>query len=116
MDTGRTVLAVLAGVGAGVALGFWFASEKNAKLRKKISKSLDSAGDDIKAKVFEEFKELKSKAFEMKDSGASMKDKILYAVKDMKEESKQKVLDFIEKAKAESIKLQSDAKKVFSQT
>lgn len=38
MSNKTTVFAVLAGIGAGAALGYWFASEKNDKLRKKLAK------------------------------------------------------------------------------
>lgn len=34
MSNKTTMFAVLAGLGAGAALGYWFASEKNDKLRK----------------------------------------------------------------------------------
>lgn len=38
MSNKTTMFAVLAGLGAGAALGYWFASEKNDKLRKKLAK------------------------------------------------------------------------------
>ena len=115
MNNGKTVLTLLAGIGAGVALGYWFASERNDKLRKKISNALNEVGDDIKEKLMNEFTELKEKAFELKDRGATMKDKIMYAVKDMKEEGKQKVLDFIERTHTESNKLNHEAKQAVKQ-
>ena len=58
MSNKTTVFAVLAGIGAGAALGYWFASEKNDKLRKKISKALNSVSDDIKENLINEFDEL----------------------------------------------------------
>ena len=115
MSNGKTVLALLAGVGAGVALGYWFASERNDKLRKKISSALNNVGDDIKEQLMTEFAELKEKASELKDKGATMKDKIMYAVKDMKEEGKQKVLDFIERTHIEGNKLNHEAKQAVKQ-
>lgn len=47
MSNKTTVFAVLAGIGAGAALGYWFASEK-WQIEKKISKALNSVSDDIK--------------------------------------------------------------------
>lgn len=115
MDNGKTVMAVLAGVGAGVALGYWFASERNDKLRKKISKALNNVSEDIMSKVMNEFEEIKSKGAELKEKGATMKDKILYAISDMKEEAKQHVYDFIERTQKETNKVQNDAKNAVKQ-
>ncbi len=115
MNTGKTVLALLAGIGAGVALGYWFASERNDELRKKIGKALNDVGDDIKEKLMNEFEELKTRAEDIKDKGASMKDRIMYALKDMKEDGKQKVLDFIDKTRSESNKVTNDAKQTVKQ-
>jgi len=115
MSNGKTVLALLAGVGAGVALGYWFASERNDKLRKKISNALNNVSDEIQEKLMNEFAELKEKAFELKDKGATMRDKIMYGVKDMKEEGRQKVLDFIERTHGEANKLNHDARQTVKQ-
>ncbi len=115
MSNGKTVLALLAGVGAGVALGYWFASERNDKLRKKIGNALSNVSEEIQEKLMNEFAELKERASELKDKGASMKDRIMYALKDMKEEGKQKVLDFIEKTHGEANKLNHDAKQTVKQ-
>ena len=115
MNTGKTVLALLAGVGAGVALGYWFASERNDELRKKIGKALNDVGDDIKERIMNEFQELRTKADEIKDKGVSLKERIMYALKDMKEEGRQKVLDFIDKTHNESDKIHADAKQTVKQ-
>ncbi len=115
MNSSKTVMAVLAGLGAGVALGYWFASERNDKLRKKISKALSNVSDDIMEKVMNEFEDLKVKGAELKEKGATMKDKIMYALSDMKEEAKQHVYDFIEKTQRETNKVQNDAKNAVKQ-
>jgi len=96
MKTGKTALVILAGVGAGVAIGYWLSSEKSRKLRKKITETLETVSDDIRQRLLDEFAELKTKAGEIKDKGATMKDKIALAVKDLKDETKQRILDFID--------------------
>ena len=119
MSNGKTVLTLLAGIGAGVALGYWFASERNDKLRKKISSALNDMGDDLKEKLMNEFTGLKEKASELNEKGATLKDKIMYAVKDMKEDGKQKVLDFIEKIRSErteTVKTNHDPKQTVNQS
>lgn len=115
MSNKTTMFAVLAGLGAGAALGYWFASEKNDKLRKKIGKALNSVSDDIKEKIINEFDELKSKAAEFKGKGISLKDQILQSLGDMKEDGKQKVLDFIDKTQHESNKMHDNGKQAVKQ-
>ena len=115
MSNKTTVFAVLAGIGAGAALGYWFASEKNDKLRKKISKALNSVSDDIKEKLINEFDELRMKADEFKGKGVTLKDQILQSIVDMKEEGKQKVLDFIDKTHAETNKIQDNGRQAVKQ-
>ncbi len=115
MSNGKTVLALLAGVGAGVALGYWFASERNDKLRKKIGSALNNVSDEIQERLMNEFAELKQRGSELKDKSATMKDKIMYALKDMKEEGKQKVLDFIDRTHGDANKLNHDVKQTVKQ-
>ena len=115
MSNKTTVFAVLAGIGAGAALGYWFASEKNDKLRKKISKALNSVSDDIKEKLINEFDELRSKADEFKGKGITLKDQILQSVADMKEEGTQKVLDSIDKTHAEANKIHDNGRSTIKQ-
>lgn len=96
MKSGKTALILLAGVGAGVAIGYFLSSEKSRKLRKKITDTLNEVSDDVRQKLLDEFAELKEKASDLKDKGASLKDKIAYAMKDLKDDAKQRILDFIE--------------------
>ncbi len=115
MNNKTTVLALLAGIGAGAALGYWFASEKNDKLRKQISKALNEVSDDIKESIINEFDELRSKADEMKGKGISLKDSIMHALTDMKDEGKQKVLDAIDRTQRESNKIHENGKHAVNQ-
>ncbi|MFZ6014344.1 MAG: YtxH domain-containing protein, partial [Bacteroidota bacterium] len=45
MNNGKAVLAVVAGVAAGVALGMLFAPDKGSDTRKKISKKGEDLAD-----------------------------------------------------------------------
>jgi len=110
MKSGKTALIILAGVGAGVAIGYWLSSEKSRKLRKKISSTLNEISDDIRQKVLDEFAELKSKAAEMKEKGVSLKDKVAYAIRDLKDETREKILDFIDSLRYEPEQARKDAK------
>lgn len=47
-DNTKTVVALLAGLAAGAALGLLFAPEKGADTRDKLSESLKNLGDSIK--------------------------------------------------------------------
>lgn len=115
MNNKTTILALLAGIGAGAALGFWFASEKNDKLRKQIGKALNDVSDDIKESIVNEFDELRSKAAGWKGKGLSLKENIMHAIADMKDENKQKVLDALERTQRESNKMHENGKQAVKQ-
>lgn len=53
MDSGKVVIALLAGVAAGAVLGVLFAPEKGTVIRKKISRT----GEDFKKSAKEKFDE-----------------------------------------------------------
>jgi gas vesicle protein len=58
MNAGRTILAVLAGVAAGAAIGVLFAPDKGSDTRKKISKKGEDLATDLAGKVDLKFDEL----------------------------------------------------------
>ncbi len=57
-DNSKTLIALLAGVAAGAALGLLFAPEKGLETRDKLSDSLKNLGDSIKNKAAEEIDNL----------------------------------------------------------
>ena len=57
-DNSKTVIALLAGLAAGAALGLLFAPEKGSETRDKLSESLKNLGDSIKEKAADEIDNL----------------------------------------------------------
>ena len=58
MKTGKALLAVLAGVTAGAALGVLFAPERGFDTRKKISRKGDRLANTITNRLDEKFDEI----------------------------------------------------------
>ncbi len=58
MTNSKAVLAVLAGVAAGAALGMLFAPEKGSDTRKKVSKKGEDLADALNEKIDDKFDEL----------------------------------------------------------
>lgn len=58
MTNGKAILAVLAGVAAGAALGILFAPDKGSNARKKISKKGEDLADAVNDKIDDRFDEL----------------------------------------------------------
>ena len=58
MNTGKTMLAVLASLAAGAAIGVLFAPDKGSDTRKKISKKGENLAHALGDKVDEKFDEL----------------------------------------------------------
>lgn len=58
MNNGKAILAVLAGVAAGAALGVLFAPSKGSGTRKKISRKGEDFADALNDKIDEKFDEL----------------------------------------------------------
>jgi gas vesicle protein len=60
MNTGKTVLAVLAGIAAGAALGILIAPEKGSETRKKILQKGGDLANLVNDKLDQKFDELLS--------------------------------------------------------
>lgn len=69
-DNSKVVVALLAGLAAGAALGILFAPEKGSETRDKLSQSLKDFGDTIKEKAAEEINNL-----------SGLKDKVVNSIK-----------------------------------
>lgn len=69
-DNSKVVIALLAGLAAGAALGLLFAPEKGSDTRDKLSQSLKDFGDSIRDKAAEEI-----------DNLTSLKDKVVDSIK-----------------------------------
>jgi gas vesicle protein len=69
-DNSKVVIALLAGLAAGAALGLLFAPEKGSETRDKLSQSLKDLGDSIKDKAADEINNL-----------TSLKDKVVDSIK-----------------------------------
>lgn len=69
-DNSKVVIALLAGIAAGAALGLLFAPDKGSETRDKLSQSLKDLGDSIKDKAADEINNL-----------TSLKDKVVDSIK-----------------------------------
>lgn len=57
-DTSKVVVALLAGLAAGTALGILFAPDKGTETRDKLNESLADLGDAIRERAEEQFDQL----------------------------------------------------------
>jgi gas vesicle protein len=69
-DNSKVMVALLAGLAAGAALGLLFAPDKGSETRDKLGQSLKDFGDSIKDRAAEEI-----------DSLSSFKDKVVDSIK-----------------------------------
>jgi gas vesicle protein len=69
-DNSKVLVALLAGLAAGAALGLLFAPEKGSETRDKLGQSLKDFGDSIKDKAADEINNL-----------SSLKDKVVSSIK-----------------------------------
>ena len=69
-DDSKVLVALLAGLAAGAALGLLFAPEKGTETREKLGQSLKDFGDSIKDKAADEINNL-----------SGLKDKVVNSIK-----------------------------------
>lgn len=69
-DNSKVVVALLAGLAAGAALGILFAPDKGTDTRDKLGQSLKDFGDSIKERAADEINNL-----------SSLKDKVVNSIK-----------------------------------
>ncbi len=69
-DNSKIVVALLAGLAAGAALGILFAPDKGTETRDKLNDSLKNLGDSIKDRAAEEI-----------DNLSEFKDKVVESIK-----------------------------------
>lgn len=86
-DNSKVLVALLAGLAAGAALGLLFAPEKGSETRDKLSQSLKDLGDTIKDKAADEINNL-----------TSLKDKVVGSVKTKLRQTEEEFADDIEHA------------------
>ncbi len=84
-DNSKVVVALLAGLAAGAALGLLFAPEKGSETRDKLSQSLKDLGDSIKDKAADEINAL-----------ANIKDKVVSSIKGKVREVENEYSDEVE--------------------
>ncbi len=84
-DNSKVVVALLAGLAAGAALGLLFAPEKGSDTRDKLSDSLKEFGDSIKEKAAEEI-----------DNLNGLKEKIVSSIKGKIRDVEQEYSDEVE--------------------
>lgn len=86
-DNSKVLVALLAGLAAGAALGLLFAPEKGSETRDKLSQSLKDLGDSIKDRAADEINSL-----------SNLKDKVVNSVKTKLRQTENEFADDIEHA------------------
>lgn len=81
-DNSKVLVALLAGLAAGAALGLLFAPEKGSETRDRLSQSLKDLGDSIKDKAEDEINNL-----------SNLKDKVVSSVKNKLRQSEDEFID-----------------------
>ena len=66
-DSGKVVLALLAGIGIGAALGILFAPDKGEETRQRLADSTDDLQDDLEQRFDDFIDGLKEKFSAVKD-------------------------------------------------
>ena len=76
-DAGKTILALFAGLAAGVALGVLLAPEKGEDTRHKISDATNKITNDLRYKVLEGINKLRAKKDQYAQATSDLADEIL---------------------------------------
>ncbi|HMY83217.1 MAG TPA: YtxH domain-containing protein [Saprospiraceae bacterium] len=76
-DAGKTILALFAGLAAGVALGVLLAPEKGEDTRHKISDATNKITNDLRDKVLEGINKLRAKKDQYAQATSDLADEIL---------------------------------------
>ncbi|RWU07502.1 YtxH domain-containing protein [Pedobacter chitinilyticus] len=84
-DNSKVVVALLAGLAAGAALGILFAPDKGSDTRDKLGQSLKDFGDSIKERAADEINNL-----------GSLKDKVVNSIKGKLRDVEQEYSDEVE--------------------
>jgi len=84
-DNSKVVVALLAGLAAGAALGILFAPDKGSDTRDKLGQSLKDFGDSIKDRAADEINNL-----------SSLKDKVVNSIKGKIRDVEQEYSDEVE--------------------
>jgi len=86
-DNSKVVVALLAGLAAGAALGMLFAPEKGSETRDKLSESLKNLGESIKETAAAEI-----------DNLVGFKDKVVESIKNKVKGAEEEYQDDLEHA------------------
>ncbi len=76
-DAGKTILALFAGIAAGVALGVLLAPEKGEDTRNKISDTTNRITNDLREKVLDGINKLRAKKDQYAQATSDLADEIL---------------------------------------
>jgi gas vesicle protein len=91
MNSGKVLLALLAGVAAGALLGVLFAPDKGSETRKKISKKGDDYTDGLKEEFNEFIAGVREKLSDVKNEASDVAGKVKNKAEEIKKEAKTSV-------------------------